>query len=136
VPFQGDRASVVTATPGDGRTPPLPPLPPSGPGEKHLTLVARRLIDVRDRLALEASHGPVPTWLDSELVAALADEGVTPIEDDGKVDGMRHYVFTARPTDDDALDEHIATTLRPGYDSQHGLVRPQVVVAWVVKGTS
>jgi molecular chaperone GrpE (heat shock protein) len=86
-------------------------------------------------LALEAVHSAMPSWLDGELVAALAEEGVTPIEDHAKVDGMRHYVATARPTDDDALDEHIAATLRPGYDSRQGLVRPQVVVAWVLGGT-
>jgi len=93
--------------------------------------VTRRLIEIRDRLALEPADQAGPDWLDNTLVEALVEAGVTPFQDATEVDGIRHFVLNARRTDDPSLDEQIAATIRPGYESANGLVRPQVVVAWV-----
>jgi hypothetical protein len=108
------------------------PHTPSQQVSPYLPPVAERLISLRDRLALGAGQVPSAGWLDREAIAALQEMGVSEIVDDGPVDLNRHEVVDVRITSDPGLNEHIATTVRPGYMAEGHVVRSQQVVAWVL----
>jgi hypothetical protein len=117
--------------------PPKPPPPDDAPHRLVAETgpfnqpAADRLIAARDRIGQAREDGPLVRWLDAELVLALAELEVATISDKGAVDERRHQVVRVRETPDQALAEHIAMTVRPGYSRDGRLLRPQAVIAWV-----
>ena len=112
-------------------------VPPPGPGadEQGPTATATELMRVLDRVSVAAASGgrgadPLLVWLRYRLVALLAGEGVSLIEDQGPFDVARHEVVDTRSTDDPDLAQRISGTVRPGYEQAGIVLRPQQVVLW------
>ena len=62
--------------------------------------------------------------------ALLALCGITPIADDGELDFLRHEIVADRPAPHPGLVDHIAATVRRGYQWREDLLRAQQVIAY------
>jgi hypothetical protein len=102
--------------------------------------ITRELIAMADRLADITRRGTGPDtepaagvlrWVSGRVQALLALCEVAPIEDQGELDFLRHEVVGDRAAPRPELVDHIADTVRPGYQWRTELVRPQQVIAYV-----
>lgn len=120
---EGRAASTADGGSGDG--------PPAV--ARELIALADRLVDLTGRSAPTDLDQAVAAlqWLTVRVSGLLAMCEVAPITDDGVLDFMRHEVVADRPAPTEALVDHIAGTVRPGYRWRHDLLRPQQVVAYI-----
>ena len=117
----GRRTAPAAMAAGDGDAGPLP-------------AVATRLIDVRDRLlAAGTGEGAAQSvaWAYQRLGSALADVGVESLDAGGAVDWSVHEAVGTRPAPEEALDQTVASTVRPGYRYRAALLRPQQIILYV-----
>ena len=92
--------------------------------------IARELIAMSDRLAQQNGDQRL-RWLEVAVARLFERSEIYRIDDDGEVDPTRHEVVEMRPATDDAIVNHIAATVRPGYAWRRQILRPQEVVAYV-----
>jgi hypothetical protein len=112
-----------------------PQPPASKEPEPTLSQTAKELIKLRDWVFL-ACHGeatgdrPKFESLYQKLGKILSLEGVSVLEETGVFNYAQQQVIDTVPTADPAQDETIASTVRPGYQFNQKLVRPQEVIVF------
>ena len=107
-------------------------VPPAEKGQS-LSAAAKELIKLSDWVLLAKEGGTTvqPEVLEEiyrRLTAALSKEGVTPLDASGPCDYERQMVVGTHPTDDPAQNDHVYTTVRPGYLFRDQIIRPQEVI--------
>ncbi len=111
--------------------------PPEPAGERASPPpIAHELIEVADRLAVlvPGDRTAVTRWLEERVADMLTGCEVARIQEAGQVNPSRHEVVGVRPAPGDEHADHIAETVRPGYEWRDEVVRPQQVVAYVRAG--
>lgn len=101
---------------------------------------ATELMEIADRLAALTSAGrgldpAAADWLTDRFTGVLARCEIAVVDDTGPVDPARHEVVGVRPAPDDERADHIAETVRRGYEWRGRILRPQQVIAFVRRGT-
>lgn len=66
-----------------------------------------------------------------QLIKALAKEGVTLLDETGLCDYSRQAIVGTQVTDDPAQNDHIYSTVRPGYLFREQVIRPQEVIVYI-----
>ena len=132
-PSSESAKEIVPEKPELQKSPPL--IPPPG-REVALSHTAKELIKLSDWVLLAKAGGTAvqPAVLEEiyrQLTGVLAKEGVTLLEAQGPCDYERQMVVGTHPTDDPAQDEHVYSTVRPGYLFHEQLIRPQEVIIYV-----
>lgn len=124
---RGGRASRGAAASVPEAAPNIPevrgPLPPA----------ARRLIEIRDHLVGGSLSPELATVIYTRLGSALDDLGVRTVEGTGPVDWEQQEAVGTQPTADRALDQTVASSVRPGYRFGDAVVRPQEVIVYVAR---
>jgi molecular chaperone GrpE (heat shock protein) len=100
---------------------------------------ARGLITVRDSVlqAKVSNQSLDPSMLEGlylKLGEILKDERITEIDESGRFDYDRQKILQVRTTDDPEQDEHVYSTVRPGYMIEGELLRPQEVIVYSYQG--
>jgi hypothetical protein len=110
------------------------PTPGHAAADDEPSPTAAALMHLVDRVGAAASGrenpDPLISWLNRQLVAVLAGEGVTLIDDDGRFDPTRHEVVDTRTAERADQSDCISATVRPGFVSGRRVLRPQQVVLW------
>jgi molecular chaperone GrpE (heat shock protein) len=104
-----------------------------------LSSCARGLIAVRDSVlqAKVSDQSLDPSMLEGlylKLGEVLEDEGITEIDEKGRFDYNRQKILQVRTTDNPEQDEHVFSTVRPGYMVEGELLRPQEVIVYSYRG--
>ena len=116
---------------------PEPPVVPHVEKGQSLSATAKELIKLSDWVLLAKQGGTTvqPEALEEiyrRLTAVLSKEGVTPLDVSGPCDYERQMVVGTQPTDDPAQNDHVYTTVRPGYLFHDQLIRPQEVIIYAM----
>jgi molecular chaperone GrpE (heat shock protein) len=105
------------------------------PDENTVTSFAKEVIRVRDSV-LQAKLSDLsfgPDWLEGlyvKLGQVLEENGIVEINDTGRFDYDRQRILEVRPTDNPEQDEHVHSTVRPGYLVDKKILRPQEVIVY------
>ncbi len=98
------------------------------------TELTDQLVDVLDRVQAAVNQDAITEtaqrWLDASLISMLERLGVVPILDTGPIDFTRHQVVETRATTQPERYDHIAETIRPGFETAGQLLRPQQIIVY------
>ena len=78
----------------------------------------------------ELSAAAVVDWTGARARALLDTLDVKPVEDVGPFDPERHHAVDAEPAPTPDLADHIAATVRPGFEWHGKLIQPQLVTIY------
>jgi GrpE protein len=95
--------------------------------------VAQRLIEIRDHLVAGTLSPELATVIYARLGRALEDVGVRTLDATGPVDWALQEPVGTEPTAEHALDQTVASSVRPGYRFGDAVVRPQQVIVYVAR---
>jgi len=106
--------------------------------KKELSGTVKKIIKLRDEIFLARSEENKNfqrfyTIIERQLDTILEIEGVTMIEKTGLFNYKIHKVVDIEITEDNAKNEQIYTTIRPGYLFNDKLIRPQEVIVYTLR---
>jgi molecular chaperone GrpE (heat shock protein) len=110
---------------------------PHAEKEQGLSTTAKELMKLSDWVLLAKEGGATvqPEVLEEiyrRLTVVLAKEGVTSLDAGGPCDYERQMVVGTHPTDDPTQNDHVYSTVRPGYLFHDQLIRPQEVIIYTI----
>ncbi len=133
-----EKISSQESVPSEPEQSELSPVP-HGEKRQSLSATAKELIKLSDWVLLAKEGGTTvqPEVLEEiyrRLTAVLSKEGVTALDASGPCDYERQMVVGTHPTDDPTQNDHVYSTVRPGYLFHDQLIRPQEVIIYAVVG--
>jgi molecular chaperone GrpE (heat shock protein) len=100
-----------------------------------VTDTTQQLIELRDSVqaaieTVDKGAGLALHQVARRIGEILTGAGITPIEELGRFDPARHNAVDTMATDDDALDDTLASSVRSGYLRDGVLLRRQDVIVY------